>query len=65
MTVFHELLNKKGDLFDFRIGNLIPPEALEGETGEVTKALERHTVFDLALDADAAFKPRLQTAAAL
>ncbi|MNU04476.1 hypothetical protein D3C72_2489050 [compost metagenome] len=57
MTVFHELLNKKGDLFDFRIGNLIAPEALDGDAGEVTKALERHTVFDLARDADAAFRP--------
>jgi len=65
MTVFHELLNKKGDFFDFRIGNLIPPEALEGEPGEVTKALERHTVFDLAMDADVAFQPRLQAEVAL
>lgn len=57
MTVFHELLNKKGDLFDFRIGNLIAPEALDGDAVEVTKALERHTVSDLARDADAAFRP--------
>ena len=26
MTVFHELLNKKGDLFEFTIGNLIQPK---------------------------------------
>ncbi|OJF96431.1 GNAT family N-acetyltransferase [Pararhizobium antarcticum] len=55
MTVFHELLNKKGDLFDFTIGNLIPPEALDGDPTAVTRALERHTVHDLARDGDAVF----------
>jgi energy-coupling factor transporter ATP-binding protein EcfA2 len=48
-TVFHELLNKKGDLFDFTIGNLIQPEALDGDPMAVTRALERHTVFDTPL----------------
>lgn len=55
MTVFHELLNKKGNRFDFTIGNLISPDALDGDPGEVTRALERHTVFDLARDGDAVF----------
>ncbi|MDO9416508.1 GNAT family N-acetyltransferase [Pararhizobium sp.] len=55
MTVFHELLNKKGDTFDFTIGKLIEPDALDGDLAEVTRALERHTVVDLARDADAAF----------
>ena len=50
MTVFYELLNKKGDLFDFTIGQMIAPEALEGDAAEVTRALEQHTVFDLAAD---------------
>ncbi|MCF3639986.1 GNAT family N-acetyltransferase, partial [Rhizobium sp. TRM95111] len=31
MTVFHELLNKKSNRFEFTIGNLIPPEALDGD----------------------------------
>jgi putative hemolysin len=57
MTVFHELLNKKGDLFDFRVGNLIPPESLDGDPMDVTRALEQHTVFELARDSDATFKP--------
>ena len=56
MTVFHELLNKKGDRFDFRIGNLIPADALDGDPVEVTRALERHTVHALAADSDAAFE---------
>jgi putative hemolysin len=55
MTVFHELLNKKGNVFDFTIGNLIGPDALDGDPAEVTRALEQHTVFDLARDGDAAF----------
>lgn len=55
MTVFHELLNKKGDRFDFTVGSLIATEQLDGDLQEVTAALERHTVFDLAEDADAAF----------
>ena len=55
MTVFHELLNKKGDRFDFTVGNLIEPEQLSGDPVEVTAALERHTVHTLAIDGNAAF----------
>lgn len=57
MTVFHELLNKRGDRFDFVIGNLIPAEHLDGDLNEVTKALEKHTVHDMARDGDASFVP--------
>jgi len=57
MTVFHELLNKRGDRFDFLVGNLIPVEHLDGDVNDVTKALERHTVFDLAADGNATFSP--------
>ncbi|NHT76098.1 acyltransferase [Rhizobiaceae bacterium CRRU44] len=57
MTVFHELLNKKGNVFDMTVGHLIPPDALDGDTAEVTRALERHTVTDLARDGDAVFQP--------
>lgn len=55
MTVFHELLNKKGDRFDFTVGNLIEPERLSGDPVEVTAALERHTVHALATDGNAVF----------
>jgi putative hemolysin len=65
MTVFHELLNKKGNIFDFTIGNLIEPDALDGDPGEVTRALEQHTVFDLARDGDAAFEPIVSLKTAL
>ena len=64
MTVFHELLNKSGDRFDFLIGNLIPVEQLDGDVNEVTKALEKHTVFDLAADGNATFTPVSTPAAA-
>ncbi|TNM60806.1 GNAT family N-acetyltransferase [Aliirhizobium smilacinae] len=55
MTVFYELLNKKGNRFDFTVGHMIQPDQLEGDPAEVTKALESHTVFDLAADGDALF----------
>lgn len=62
MTVFYELLNKKGDCFDFTIGNLIQPDALEGDLTDVTAALERHTVHALAHDGDAVFSRDIKTA---
>lgn len=55
MTVFHELLNKKRKTFEFRIGKLIPITAMEGDVVDLTRALERHTVVDLAGDPDATF----------
>ena len=57
MTVFHELLNKKRQTFSFTVGHPIPPEALDGDPAEVTRALERHTVEHLASDAHALFRP--------
>ena len=55
MTVFYELLNKKGDLFDFTVGELIDPSALEGDLHTVTAALEHHTVHALKADGNARF----------
>jgi putative hemolysin len=55
MTVFYELLNKKGNHFDFTIGQMIQPTELEGDVADVTKALEQHTVVDLAENGDARF----------
>ena len=57
MTVFYELLNKKGNRFDVTVGQLIQPEQLEGDPFDVTKAIEKHTVFDLARDSQAPFSP--------
>jgi putative hemolysin len=55
MTIFHELLNKRGDRFEFQIGKLIQPEELDGDLNEVTKALEKLTVHDMGADPDARF----------
>lgn len=55
MTVFYELLNKKGNRFDITVGQLIQPDQLEGDLAEVTKAIEQHTVTELAADAQAVF----------
>ncbi|TPW30833.1 acyltransferase [Martelella alba] len=55
MTVFHELLNKKGDRFDFTIGNMIMPDQLDGDPQAATAALEYHTVHALADNPDAVF----------
>jgi putative hemolysin len=60
MTVFHELLNKRGDRFEFVIGDLIPAEHLNGDINDVTAALERHTVQDLKADAFSRFQPVVQ-----
>jgi putative hemolysin len=57
MTVFHELLNKKGRPFTITVGKPIPHEALEGEPGEVTLSLQHHAVHRLAVDPDAEFVP--------
>ena len=47
ITLFHELLNKRGALFDLTIGPLIPPEDLRGDTQEVTDRLMRYVSYDL------------------
>jgi len=56
MTLFHELLNKKGRSFEMIIGKPIQPEMLNGgEPAEVAAKLQHHTVTVLAQDPDAEF----------
>jgi putative hemolysin len=55
MTIFHELLNKKGRSFSITIGRPIVADALEGEPVDVTNRLQQHTVHALAKDPDAEF----------
>jgi putative hemolysin len=56
MTVFHELLNKRGKTFRIRVGPPIPPERFaEGDPAEVTQRLQAHVVERLAADPDAEF----------
>ena len=55
ITLFHELLNKRGDRFDLVIGPPIAPEALEGEAGQLTLALKRYIERELVRDPDRPF----------
>ncbi len=56
MTVFHELLNKRGKTFRIRVGLPIPQERFaEGDPAEVSQRLQSHVVDRLAADYDAEF----------
>ena len=56
MTVFHELLNKRGKTFRLSFGKVIPPERFsDGDAGAVTERLQAHVVDRLAENPDAEF----------
>jgi putative hemolysin len=55
ITLFHELLNKRGRAFDLTIGPLIAPEALDGEPSEVTARLKAYVETSLPADRDRPF----------
>jgi len=57
ITLFHELLNKRGSKFRMTFGEPIPPDALAGEPGALTEALKRHVAYHLLADPDARFRP--------
>ena len=42
MTLFYELLNKKGQTFEIRIGEAVPVDALEGDDQAATEALQAY-----------------------
>ncbi len=48
ITLFHELLNKRGQAFRLIVGAPIDPEAIPGEPAEAVKLLKRYVEFDLA-----------------
>jgi len=50
ITLFHELLNKKGRRFSLIIGTPIDPEALPGDATEATEALKRYVERALPID---------------
>ncbi|NBC19492.1 MAG: acyltransferase [Alphaproteobacteria bacterium] len=56
ITLFHELLNKKGSRFDMGFGPEIPAEALQGDAGEVTDRLRDYVAYELGGDLDRAFE---------
>lgn len=55
MTLFHELLNKKGRAVHMIVGKPIAPDLLEGDPAEVAARLQAYTVERLAKDPDAEF----------
>ncbi len=55
ITLFHELLNKKGKLFSMKVGPPIPPSKLQGPAEEVTLKLKRYVEKELPRDMDAPF----------
>ncbi len=61
MTVFHELLNKRGKTFELTVGNPIGVDQLVGEAADITKALQDHCVVRLAEDADAEYGAQATT----
>ncbi len=49
ITLFNELLNKRGTLFRILFGPLIPPTELMGDTAIITAALRQHAATGVAL----------------
>jgi putative hemolysin len=57
ITLFHELLNKRGSKFRMTFGEMIPPDVLAGDPVDLTEKLKHHVSYALLKDADAAFRP--------
>ena len=55
VTLFHELLNKRGRRFRLTVGRPIPPDAFTGDDAAATLALKAFIEQALAADPDAAF----------
>jgi len=51
ITLFNELLNKRGKRFEIKFGPAIPHEALGGDPVEVTKALRDHAAYGVPANA--------------
>jgi len=56
ITLFHELLNKKGKLFSLRVGPVIQPSALQGPADEVSLELKRYVEKVLPHDMNKPFR---------
>jgi len=57
ITLFHELLNKRGANVRMTFGQMIPPDRLQGDVNELTEKLKHHVAYDLGRDASAVFEP--------
>ena len=56
ITLFNELLNKRGSRFRMTFGEQISPDRLEGDPVRLTEALKRHVSYTLLSDPDAPFR---------
>lgn len=56
ITLFHEMLNKEGKLFQITVGNPIAPEALDADAVAGTTALKAFVEQNLPKNADAVFQ---------
>lgn len=57
ITLFNELLNKRGSQFRMTFGETIPPGALAGDPVALTEALKAHVAYALLENPDARFRP--------
>lgn len=57
ITLFHELLNKRGSKIRMTFGEMIHPDLLHGEPAAVTEKLKQHVSYALLTDPDAPFRP--------
>lgn len=57
ITLFHELLNKKGAKVRMTFGQLIDPASLLGDTNELTEQLKHHVAYELLGNPKAVFQP--------
>jgi len=55
ITLFNELLNKRGSKIRMTFGEAIPPDALQGEPQAVTDRLKHHVSYALLENGDARF----------
>jgi putative hemolysin len=55
ITLFHELLNKRGREFSLTVGHAIPAETLDGDPAEVTARLKAFVERELPIDPDRRF----------
>ncbi|MBL8557060.1 MAG: 1-acyl-sn-glycerol-3-phosphate acyltransferase [Phenylobacterium sp.] len=55
ITLFHELLNKRGREFALTVGPAIPPAALDGDPAEATARLKGYVERELPADPDRPF----------
>jgi putative hemolysin len=57
ITLFHELLNKKGQLFTLSAGPPIAPETLAGDASEITAKIKDHVELVMPTSPEAPFRP--------